>query len=583
MVAIASVPLLFAFVRFATTTALLDGDASVFALNVADAASGSFPTTGFYSRYGWSHPGPIAAYLMVPFHWLAQGRPWGMMLGAAAWHVAALVVAAWMAGRRAATETGQFVLVVGAVGAHTLAWFTNSTFSLVDPWNPTLAAVIVVPLLLALWGTAVGDSVSTAVAAVLAVVAVQLHVAYGVIAAGPIVVAVALGFRHRRSWRRRELALGATAVVAISSPMIIDLLVGSTGNLASIIRFFGRDAVHAGFGRALRMVAAEFAPVPIWLGGSRANAGFAGATEASVWWLVVPIVGLAASVWVARRRGDTAALAFVAVVAAALVVQVVAIARIEGFVYEYLVRFRTPTATVTVLCVMRSIGPALARPSARVTAIVGVAAVSIAAVAGVAQVAGRAELHAAASSIEPLVDDATDAARRDDQTILVRQADAGFRGVLSTTLWSLVHHGADARVDQELAYIYGDRTVAADEADAVWYVTDGGAALSLLSALDGAVIVASETPHSAVDEARVAELQRLVYAELVLAGRDDLWIALDSPLVALATEEVGSVTPDVARELAVLNEARGEAVRAGVVAFSPIDAPDFFLAAPDGS
>ncbi|MEZ5218858.1 MAG: hypothetical protein R2715_20265 [Ilumatobacteraceae bacterium] len=70
---LALAPLVLLAVRFLGRTPLLDGDSSLFALAVRDTAHGSFPLTGFYSRYGWSHPGPIAFYAFVPFHWISGG------------------------------------------------------------------------------------------------------------------------------------------------------------------------------------------------------------------------------------------------------------------------------------------------------------------------------------------------------------------------------------------------------------------------------------------------------------------------------------------------------------------------------
>ena len=38
------------------------------------------PTSGAFSRYGWSHPGPAWFYLLAPFRW-AFGGPDGLLYG----------------------------------------------------------------------------------------------------------------------------------------------------------------------------------------------------------------------------------------------------------------------------------------------------------------------------------------------------------------------------------------------------------------------------------------------------------------------------------------------------------------------
>lgn len=133
--------------RFAGTDVVLNGDEAIFAMQTRDAATGGFPTVGLYSRYGWSHPGPFAFYAFAPFQVL--GSTWGVLIACAAWNVAALAVAMWLASR-----LGGGRLVAAVAAAQCATWWSIGGAAAIDPWTPNMAAALVVPLLVAAFGAA---------------------------------------------------------------------------------------------------------------------------------------------------------------------------------------------------------------------------------------------------------------------------------------------------------------------------------------------------------------------------------------------------------------------------------------------
>ena len=163
---------------------------------------------GPYSRFGWSHPGPIAFYWDAPFYLISGNRTGGLAAASAAanlgWIVvivaaarsAAGKVAAWIA---AATTTA-FAAIVGMQWLH-------------EPWNPF--EVILPVAAYAVLGAAVLSGVRWAlpVAALAATWAVQTHI--GTAPNIGVIVLVTIGpaiWVHRHDWRSWRVATLLAAV-----------------------------------------------------------------------------------------------------------------------------------------------------------------------------------------------------------------------------------------------------------------------------------------------------------------------------------------------------------------------------------
>ena len=145
------------------------GDIAMMDMLTLDVPS-NLPLVGVYSRFGWSHPGPIQLWWLAGFGRLF-GPTNGLMVGSLAWHLVALVLAWWMA-RRIARAAGWCVLIgLLAVLAASSAQMGHS------PWNPYVSLVGAGTLVVAAWATGERQPWAPVVLVGVGSVLVQAHVA----------------------------------------------------------------------------------------------------------------------------------------------------------------------------------------------------------------------------------------------------------------------------------------------------------------------------------------------------------------------------------------------------------------------
>jgi hypothetical protein len=156
----------------------------------------------------------------------------------------------------------------------------------------------------------------------------------------------------------------------------------------------------------------------------------------------------------------------------------------------------------------------------------------------------------------------------------------GLQGGLTD---ALDRDGVDVRVDESLAFQFGDaRAASPGEVDEIWYALEDGYLTSFRASDPNGRVLARLMPLGAEAEAEIVALQLELADQLAAAGRTDLWPTLDSELVAYALDDVEGVDPEATARLADWN-ARLRALgrcRCSVVAFAPEDAP---TEAPDPS
>lgn len=354
-------------------------------------------------------------------------------------------------------------------------------------------------------------------------------------------------------------------------PVAIDTVVGRTGNVAALWRYFRRDdQLRAGWGEAARLLAAESRPLPTWVTGPRPVGLFAEARTAPAGWLLLAVAALGAALLAARRRADHRAEHLVWVTGSALLAGLVAAAQLRGIRFHYLVYWRAPIIAMVAVAAAVGLAPLLTTPLRRwAPAIAGLAAIAATAAALAAPQVTRhgREVGDLLARIDP--------AAVPDGPVLVRLADTGFVGAGPAVVRWLEHRDVRVGVDPAVGWVFGDRTLAAAEAREVWYVTDSGWALSLLGELPGARVLATRTPLSPAEEDRLVALHRSLAGQLRTAGFGDDVVSLDSGLVALALREVPGIGLAELEELAAFNERLGEpGARFGVVAFAPGEAPE---------
>lgn len=314
------------------------GDQAMAGLAV-DEASDLERGLGPYSRYGWSHPGPLWFYLLVPGTRLSGGDDAALLAASVLVHgllAAALVVAVHRAGRPALT------LVVAALVLVFVLRMPATMF--VDVWSPY--ALLIGTLLFLVLAARVHSGSWPALLAMLIAGSylVQTH-----IGTAPLVVAVSavggvgfvLGVRtHRRAAERDATAGGsprvarrrwtvalAALLVAVWIPPVVEQLTSPVreGNLARLVSFFLNHEEEGGspspfgaliaVGRLLAMtpygwdagpLEMDVSAMPASVGVALAAQALASAglvvlglrlrSRAGSWWGVVTLAALAAAV-----------------------------------------------------------------------------------------------------------------------------------------------------------------------------------------------------------------------------------------------------------------------------------------------
>lgn len=318
------------------------GDWAMLALGTADTFTADTRWVGPYSREGWSHPGPLLFWLgAVPWR-LAGGATWTLMVLAATVNAVSVAGTLWLAWRRGA-------LALLAIVAVAVAWMLASveTGMAADPWNAWVTVLPTALFVMAVAQMVDGDRVGLPIAVVSGSFIAHSHIAYVplVVVAGGVAVGWAL-WRRVLPWRWLVVAGLVPAALLWLAP-VGEQLVGN-GNLGAIVAGFGSDADQpAGIARAADTVARQLAWGGPWMGGDEPQSPSDGAIEGG------PLSGLVAAVAVfgaaagaARWRRQWSALRLQAMVAVVVAVGFVAVSRITGPVFDYLIRWWWPLAAL---------------------------------------------------------------------------------------------------------------------------------------------------------------------------------------------------------------------------------------------
>lgn len=319
------------------------GDWAVLTLRVEDVGRNT-PLVGPYSRFGWNHPGPLMYWLLAaPYH-LFGDKPEAILTAAAtlnAISVAGLSAVAWRRGRL------PLVAVTMAITAILLHGMGPAMIR--DPWNPYITLLPLALIVFLVWSVVEGDSWMWPPLAFLVSYGVQSHIGYLPMLA-MLAAAIAFISWHRRSFssllprtarsRRWLIAITAAVLVACWLPVLIDQVVG-TGNLGAITSYFvspGEDP--AGFGTALHIASDQLRiPAAPWLGRSELAGPDGTLLGSALGALLVPIIAMAASAWVASRARAFAAVRLQVIVIATAIGGFIATARVIGPLFDWVVRW----------------------------------------------------------------------------------------------------------------------------------------------------------------------------------------------------------------------------------------------------
>jgi hypothetical protein len=311
------------------------GDWSVLELRARDVGSGSTPLIGPYSRYGWNHPGPLLFWVLsIPYRLFGQFSS-SLLLAASLVNAASIAALGWFVWRR-----GRLPLVAAAATAIALLCMHLGPSFLRDPWNPSITVLPFALLVVLTWSAWEGDRVALPASVIVGSFLVQSHVGFGALVLVLWVMAVG-AFVRRWGVSRRWLGWSGVLLAACWLPVVMDQLAGS-GNLRDLLGYFsgGTPEKAAGLSTALGAIARELGGVGPWLGGvERGSSTDGGLVTGSLLTLVVPLGAFIGALVLALRRGARSAVRLQVVVAVAMFVGLLSVARITGPVFAYLVRW----------------------------------------------------------------------------------------------------------------------------------------------------------------------------------------------------------------------------------------------------
>ena len=568
------VPIVIALVNSLRGGAILVGDRAVFALLVKDAATGSFPSVGQYSWHGWNHPGALIFYVFTPFHWLSAGAAWGLFVGVAVYSCALLVAISWL-GYRLRGIWGSSLGVAALIAC----WVSVGRIASVDAWTPYLALPLFILFLLAVLGVTERDRPSMWMMWISGAIAVQVHVGYL-----PIVGLVGLVACIVFWWtggNQRSITRPLATSILLFVPYVFDLR-QSVRNVGDLARYFvTANEPTIGFSRALQVMSFEMSPQATWLAGP-SEVGLIGEAPSSslIWFIALVVCLCAATVWVWRSSEGSLRRRFLnsaPVVWALLVAGTIAVAQVRGYLFPYVVLWRS---VIVIFVVAWIVGVVLAhttvirQPWVTVVAI-GLFVLNL--IGAILPVADTKTVTTDAASVHRAITQAVkyDELNPTDGSILLKLGDGGLVGLYPALVYDFEERGIASGIEPGIEWVFGDR-VLESEAAAVWMVCDTGIAFSLLASQPEAIVVSQITPFDQESETRVRELQQTLTDQLQSIGQGDFHKSLDSPLVALALQDF-DVDQDAAAELAGYNAYTPEpGFRFGIVAFPADSIPELW-------
>jgi hypothetical protein len=568
------VPIVIALVNSLRGGAILVGDRAVFALLVKDAATGSFPSVGQYSWHGWNHPGALIFYVFAPFHWLSGGAAWGLFLGVAVYSCALLVAISWL-GYRLRGIWGS-ALGVAALLAY---WVSVGRIASVDAWTPYLALPLFILFLLAVLGVTERDRPSMWMMWISGAIAVQVHVGYL-----PIVGLVGLVACIVFWWtggNQRSITRPLATSILLFAPYVFDLR-QSVRNVGDLARYFvTANEPTIGFSRALEVMSFEMSPQATWLAGP-SEVGLIGEAPSSslIWFIALVVCLCAATVWVWRSSEGSLRRRFLnsaPVVWALLVAGTIAVAQVRGYLFPYVVLWRS---VIVIFVVAWIVGVVLAHTTVIRQPWVTVVAIGVFVLNLIGASLPAADTKTVTTDAESVHRAIMQAVKYDelnpaDGSILWKLGDGGLVGLYPALVYDFEERGIASGIEPGIEWVFGDR-VLESEAAAVWMVCDSGIAFSLLASQPEAIVVSQITPFDQESETRVRELQQTLTDQLQSIGQGDFHKSLDSPLVALALQDF-DVDQDAAAELAGYNAYTPEpGFRFGIVAFPADSIPELW-------
>lgn len=573
-------PFLVGFVVAVRTDWTPASDLAVIHLRIRDVGTSDTPLIGPFSRFGWSHPGPLLFWLLTPVTRLLGGGANATFAAAAVQNAAVMVgisaLAHRLGGRRLLLLLGvALALLCSALGGDVL----------ISTWNPWISLLPFVALILLSWGLHRGDLVLLPWTALAASYLVQSHVGYAAVA-GALVAWGLLGlvtswWAERRddpeAWASgRGRVLGwvggtAAATVVLWSGPLVDQLTRSPGNLRAIASYFASgDGEPIGVSPALTVISRSLSPLAPWAGGDEPLTIIATLQTTSAVWLVPALVVFAVSVVVAARAHDRLALQLQGTVAVAAASGAVALTRITGEPFFYIVRWWWVIALFVWVSALYAIIRALpAKDTDRLHRPAGLAAVG--AIAAISlftstQMGEPFEITTHTEAVEAVTPAVVDGLEPGG-TYLLRSVGYSWFEAFFGLADQLDAAGIDVVVDPVFEAQMGPgRVISADDAPVGTVVVASDRAVNDLLDDPTATLLAEHDPLSPDERAELDRLRAEQAAAVTAAGRPDLVDRLDAGGLDVLASVEPALDPVAA---ARMTELMGRGSRVGVFLLPP--------------
>lgn len=324
-------------------------DLALTELRVRDVGTMHTPLVGLPGRLGRSgsasHPGPLSFYLLAPTYRLLGGSFWALRVAGLALHALAIGSSLVLARRRAGT--------LGMVGLGVIIAVLEMGFGLLlfsEPWNPNLPVLWFLVFLLSVWSVCADDPWLLPAAALAGSFCAQTHIPYLAICGGitPFVLgALGLSWKQARQLgasgadHSRSILLALILVVLVWSPPVIDQLRHPPGNLWQLVDYFSKPPSNmVGLAGAVRTVVARLDAWHLVVAAAREpgilSQSALDARQPTLEGGLVVLALWAVSAMTARRAGGHELRSLNYVIAVSLGVEVLAVSRIIGAPWHYL-------------------------------------------------------------------------------------------------------------------------------------------------------------------------------------------------------------------------------------------------------
>lgn len=543
------------------------GDIAIIDLRSRDVLSLHPPLTGLFSRRGWNHPGPAMFWILAPFAAAARGTAAVLRIGWILVDAVVLLAASVLAARVSRTLLLVTSLTIGLsylalpASVHRMPW---------NPWMPVPMLVLLIVLAVRVGSGRPRDLIGIVV---VGSVMVQTHAGVAPVVLGLAALAGVWAVRDARRGSEGLRALRSPAGwclgvgVLLWLPPTIGAITGAPGNLRILLRYF-LDAPDPPLGtaRALRIMAAEFAWRPPWLGGPyRVQSLLQLAVGASPLWLVPPVALLIAGSALSRRAGRRDDARLVIAAAVVLLCGVLAISRAD-IAFPYTFEWRGVVAAfVVVVATVPFVRLLVAREPARIARIAtGLAVAVVVATAAVAvpklarRPIGEDLQPAAGIAVRRAIERGPDLRGR---RVLVLDPAGGYpiQALRAGIADAVDAAGGELRMPGAWARATGSERVSGVAAvDEVWSLVVGDGEIADALARPGARLVWRAQPESA-EGRRTAELRAQLRQRLIDAGRPELVPSLDQIRLDPRVARVPGIDP---RFAALLATRKAAAVRA---------------------